>query len=77
MPTVNKIPVATYRKALTTMGLKHIRTKGGHEMWSREDLGRDVVFSAHFKEVPGMQVRSNCRTLNIQVEIFMKLVNTL
>ena len=77
MPNINTIPVDLYRKALKKLGLEYVRTKGGHEIWARADLDRDVVFSNHSKEISGMQVRSNCRTLKISPDIFMKLVNTL
>jgi len=77
LPTVNTIPLKTYRKALEKLGLNCIREKGGHETWSRTNLERPIVFSAHHKEILGMQVKANCRSLGISVNAFMKLVNSL
>ena len=77
MPTVKTIPIALYRKALESMGLKLIHSTGGHEKWTRADLNRPVMFSNHYKEVSHMQVKSNCRTLGVTVNVFMRLVNSL
>ncbi len=77
MPTSSTIPIALYRKALLKMGLKQMPSKGGHEKWTRANLNRPVMFSNHFKEIPELQVKSNCRTLGISLHVFMKLVNSL
>lgn len=33
-----------FRKFLEHKGLKHLRTKGDHEMWSKAEMLRPVVF---------------------------------
>jgi len=53
-----------FRKFLEFKGLKQIRTKGGHEIWSRSDLTRPVVLQTHENPIPEFIIKKNLRTMD-------------
>lgn len=63
MGAADNVPLKKFRDFLESMGLKCIRTSGGHEVWSRADLGRPVVLQSHIDPVPGFIVRTNLKTI--------------
>jgi predicted RNA binding protein YcfA (HicA-like mRNA interferase family) len=64
--TLNNIPLRKYRKFLDAQGLKLIRTTGGHEVWSRTDLGRPVVLQTHIDPIPEFIVLNNLKTIGAE-----------
>ena len=56
-------------------GLKHTRTKGGHEIWSRSDLTRPVVIQTHENPVPEHIIKNNLRTINSDRKEFEEWLN--
>jgi predicted RNA binding protein YcfA (HicA-like mRNA interferase family) len=56
-------------------GLKHTRTKGGHEIWSRSDLTRPVVIQTHENPVPEHIIKNNLRTINSDRKDFEEWLN--
>ncbi len=66
--SLGQIKTSDFRKFLEFHGLKHIRTKGDHEIWSRQDLLRPIVVVTGKKEMAEFHVRQNLRTLNLTVE---------
>lgn len=63
MGVTDNIPLKKFRGFLEDQGLKVIRTNGGHEVWSRADLGRPVILQTHIDPVPRFIVQSNLRTI--------------
>ena len=53
-----------FRAFLIHKGLKHIRTNGGHEVWSRSDMTRPVVIQTHESPIPEFVVLNNLKTIN-------------
>lgn len=51
MGQFGNISVSRYRRLLSALGLSYVRTKGGHEMWWKEGLHRNVVFQTHIDPV--------------------------
>jgi len=74
MEEVIKISVENYRNALTKLGLTHIRTIDGHEIWTRKDLARSITFTTLINEVPEMQILSNCRAMGIGMEELLDII---
>ena len=68
--SLKNIPLRLFREYLTYKGLKQIRTKGGHEVWSRKDLGRPIVLQTHIDPVPEFIIKSNLRTLRVTADDF-------
>lgn len=57
-----------FKSFLIFKGLKHIRTTGGHEIWSRNDLRRPAVIQTHEDPIPESIVKNNLRTINSSKE---------
>ena len=65
MGKFSNISVSRYRNILKALGLSYIRTKGGHEMWYKDGMLRNVVFQTHEEPVPEDIVLNNIRTIGI------------
>jgi predicted RNA binding protein YcfA (HicA-like mRNA interferase family) len=75
MGKLKNIPLKTFRRYLQYCGLKHIRTKGGHEIWSGKNLTRPVVLQAHVDPLPEFIIKNNLRTLGKSEEHLTKFLN--
>ena len=72
MGKYSNITVARFRKILKALGLEQVRSKGGHEMWFKEGMLRNVVFQNHVEPIPEDIVNNNIRTIGISKEEFDK-----
>jgi hypothetical protein len=68
--SLKNIPLRLFREYLNYKGLKHIRTSGGHEVWSRKDLNRPVILQTHIDPIPEFIVRNALRTLGVKADDF-------
>lgn len=75
MGKYSNITVARFRKILTALGLEQVRTKGGHEMWFKEGMLRNVVFQNHVEPIPEDIIKNNIRTIGISKEEFDAQLN--
>lgn len=71
MGRLSNVSLALFRSFLEEKGLKKIRTSGGHEIWSRSDLGRPVILQTHIDPVPEFIVRNNLKTIGATVKEFL------
>jgi predicted RNA binding protein YcfA (HicA-like mRNA interferase family) len=62
------VPLKSFRGYLEWKGLKKIRTKGGHEVWSKNDLLRPIVIQSHIDPVPLFVVKTNLKTLGVTIK---------
>jgi hypothetical protein len=74
---LSNISIKEYRKFLEIQGCKNIRTKGGHEHWTRTDLLRPITFQTHIEPVPEFIIKNGLRTLGISREAFLKCISQL
>ncbi|MBQ6911772.1 MAG: hypothetical protein IJQ35_06375 [Bacteroidales bacterium] len=72
MGKYSNITVARFRKILKALGLEQVRSKGGHEMWFKEGMLRNVVFQNHVEPIPEDIIKNNIRTIGISKEEFDK-----
>jgi predicted RNA binding protein YcfA (HicA-like mRNA interferase family) len=63
MGKLKNITLKTFRLYLLHCGLKQIRIKGGHEIWSAANLTRPVVLQTHIDPVPEFIIKNNLRTI--------------
>lgn len=63
MGKLKNISLKQFRAYLLQCGLKHIRTKGGHEIWSAKELTRPVVLQTHIDPIPEFIVKNNLRNI--------------
>ncbi len=73
---LKNIPLKTFRDYLTWKGCKYIRTTGGHEIWSRQDLFRPVIIQTHIDPVPEFIVRQILRNLDATAEDYIKFLKS-
>lgn len=62
------IPLKDFKKFLVLHGLKCIRNKGGHEVWSRKNLPRPVIIQTHIDPVPLFIVKNCLRTMGLTMK---------
>lgn len=72
MGKYSNISVSRFRNLLKYLGLELVRTTGGHEMWFKEGMQRNVVLQNHITPVPEDIVKNNIRTIGITNEEFDK-----
>ncbi|MBQ9508816.1 MAG: type II toxin-antitoxin system HicA family toxin [Bacteroidales bacterium] len=71
---LKNIPLKTFRDFLTYMGLKLIRTEGGHEVWSRKDMRRPVTIQSHVDPVPEFIVKNCLRDMAATKEDYIEFL---
>lgn len=54
----------------SALGLEQVRTKGGHEMWFKAGMLRNVVFQTHEEPIPEDIIKNNIKTMGITKEQF-------
>ena len=75
MGKFKNISLKVFRRYLQHCGLKHIRTKGGHEIWSATNLTRPVVLQTHVDPIPEFIIKNNLRTIGKSEEHLLKFLN--
>lgn len=71
---LKNIPLRLFRDYLYFKGLKPIRKKGGHEVWSRKSLLRPIILQSHIDPIPEFIIKSNLRTLGETADDFYEFV---
>ncbi len=74
MGKLKNIPLKNFRAYLQYCGLKLIRTKGGHEIWSAKNLTRPVILQTHVDPIPEFIIKNNLRTMNKSEEHLLKFL---
>jgi len=74
MRSLTNVTITEFRQTLKSMGLKNIRTKGGHEAWMKEGMSRPVIFQTHVDPIPEFILKNNLRTLGISKQEFLKML---
>jgi predicted RNA binding protein YcfA (HicA-like mRNA interferase family) len=73
------IPTQMFKKFLKQIGCVYVRTTGSHEIWNKKDgsLPRPITFRGAKKEVPPTHIRTNLWTLEMSVEEFQNVIESL
>lgn len=74
MKKLSNISVKEFRNAMMILGLKKIRTKGGHEAWMKDGMTRPVIIQTHVNPIPVSIVQNCLRTIGIEKEAFLNLL---
>ena len=75
MKKLKNIPLRIFRNYLISCGLKHIRTNGGHEIWSAKGLTRPVILQTHVDPIPEFIIKNNLITMGRSLEDFIQFLN--
>lgn len=70
MGKYSNISVSRFRNILKALGLEQVRIKGGHEMWFKAGMLRNVVFQTHEEPIPEDIIKNNIKTMGITKEQF-------
>jgi len=68
---LRNIPLKTFRDFLAYMGLKLIRTEGGHEVWGKKEMCRPVIIQTHIDPVPEFIVKNSLRNMQATKEDYI------
>lgn len=63
--SLKNIPLKLYKDFLKDQGCKCIRTKGGHEHWSKKDLLRPITIQTHVDPVPEFIIKNGLKQLGL------------
>ena len=74
MKKLSNISLRELRLVLTQLGLSKERTKGGHEIWSKEGLCRPVTFQTHKDPVPELVIKNIIRDVNVTRDQFLEIL---
>ena len=74
MGKLKNISIKIFRHYLRHCGLKHIRTKGSHEIWSAKNLTRPVVLQTHVDPIPEFIIKNNLRTIGKSEEHLLEFL---
>lgn len=74
MGKYSNISIARFRKILKALGLEQVRTKGGHEMWFKQGMLRNVVFQTHEEPIPEDIIKNDIRTIGVSKADFDKVL---
>jgi predicted RNA binding protein YcfA (HicA-like mRNA interferase family) len=71
---LSNVSLDDYRLFIKKAGCKLLRTKGGHEHWSRADLARPITIQTHVDPVPEFVIKNALRTLNLSKKDFFEIL---
>lgn len=74
MRDLSNISVNEFKSALRALGLKCLRTRGGHEMWAKPGMPRPVVIQTHVSPIPEFIIRNCLRTLELSRGEFLSFL---
>jgi len=73
---LKNIPLKTFRDFLKWNGLKHIRTNGGHEVWSMAGLKRPIVVPAHINPVEQHVVKNALIIIGVTADDYIEFLKS-
>lgn len=76
MGRLANIPLRILRQYLEHKGLNHIRTTSGHEVWSKTELKRPVIFQTHINPVPEFIIKNMLKDIKATKEDLIAFLNT-
>ena len=77
MKKLSYITVKEFREILQRLGLRPLRTVGGHEIWMKSGLRRTIVFQTHVEPIPEFVVRNAIRDLGMTRQEFMEVLESM
>ena len=77
MKKLSNITVKEFRDLLVRLGMQPLRTAGGHEIWTKPELRRTIVFQTHVEPIPEFVVRNAIRDLGMIRQEFMDILESM
>ena len=76
MVRLHNVSLKIFREFLKDKGLQRIRQRGGHEIWSRSDLGRPIVLQSHIDPIPEFIVKNNLKTIGATIAELLEYIGS-
>lgn len=73
---LKNISLSKFQSFLELCHCKCIRTKGGHETWSRADLTRPIIIQSHIDPIPEFIIKNNLKTLGYTKDQFFDILES-
>jgi predicted RNA binding protein YcfA (HicA-like mRNA interferase family) len=73
---LKNIPLRIFRQYLAWNGLERIRTKGGHEVWSKKGMKRPVVLPTHEDPVYEFVAKNALINMNVDVNNYIEFLES-
>lgn len=77
MRNLSNISVKECRSVFILLGLKKIRTKGGHEAWMKAGMTRPAIIQSHVTPIPEFIMKNNLVNIGISKKDFLSLLEQL
>ncbi len=74
--SLKNVRLTDFKGFLLHHGLKHIRTSGGHEVWSGKNLSRPVILQTHIDPIPMFIIKNNLRTMGLNLSDLRKYLDS-
>lgn len=71
---LSNVKLFDFREFLTKAGCKYIKTEGGHEKWTRNDLTRPIIVQSHIDPVPEFIIKNALRNLGLTKKDFFEIL---
>ena len=71
---LSNVSLAQYRDFLFKIGCKYIRTSDGHEVWTKKELTRPIIFQTHIEPIPEFILKNALRALGISKTQFREIL---
>lgn len=62
---LRNVPLSLFRDFLTEKGCSCVRSTGGHEHWTRNDLLRPITIQAHISPIPEFIIKNALKQLGL------------
>ncbi len=70
------VPRKVFIKFLASLGIVHIRNKGGHAVYDNPEkpLKRPVILQNRGKNIPRMHIQSNLQSIGVDTKVFLEFL---
>ena len=75
MRSLSNVSVKECRAVFVMLGLKKIRTKGGHEAWMKPGMTRPAIIQTHVSPIPEFILKNNIDNIGINKKDFLSLLD--
>ena len=69
--SLKNISIKTFKQFLLENGCTCLRINAGHEVWSRNDFLRPIVFQTHIEPIPEFIIKNNLRLMGLSRKDFI------
>jgi len=72
---LTNVSLRMYREFLSKSGCKYVRTSDGHEVWTKKELTRPIIFQTHIDPIPEFIIRNALKSLGLSKDEFWEILS--